>query len=1081
MRFFGTFFRLILLLCLHALLLPGAAWANAFFVTSVESTAEAIRIEARMTIDGASHIDLHRVRKEDIRSDESHRWATRQDPMVPMDNDGDFFFVDRSVELGQQYCYRLELIFGPGRLPLMTPTYCAFFDQDAQVERPEEVTDVAVIEASSTFLKVRFRDQSENEKYFFLEVEEPRFNGHPDPDPAWRIVAIAQGTPGKGTMLALDAISLEMERRYCFRIRAINTSGSTISRVTCLNTTPIELTAFKTLDQPALHPMRFTHPATGSLEVEWFDAFREHDARVVTLREIDDLDRVVDFRLVGVPSSTPVPSTQRVRFDDLDPDKEYCVNVRHAIMPFDPRFSICESPFGPRSQPADISPAVANIGRIVGSSGKLRLDLSTTFQGQLLDVTLMENGQRQTVTTVRDGRDSIELSLRPNKEYCFRMFRTNTFGTSYSRSICAIVPNVPTVPPSGETGGQNGEVVHPYLQAGIDCDCPETGAYVDLIAPDSSLMSADGKYRVEKSANFVSVFRNSDNVRVFNAPNLNNGFKSGFGPNSRYFYLENATGLNSFSIGVHDLEETGPNDRPFFDASVAGQIGIGFSPDGRTFMLSRNSNLAAFTVSLTNLLTHKSELLSFASASSGDYQFSPCGDRFMVLYQQTATSLPQLNLYATSDFEALVQGFTLDPGFTAIAATSDQHVTELMNGAEQEIIENFAGGSCQIPVREGGIYDLQVARLPTVSISTSAADQLFGDATDLLQTSATTTDVACDVTLNRTGAILSHTFGEGTIDTADEMNQAMALPGQVKIASRINFCGGLRDALGCAEQPGRNMVMTLAMDEDVTLAHEFGHNRGLQHSGTPTSLMFGEGGTQAVEINQQDCDVFLGVSSASFATDGPVASQNAGDLEVAEFVRRSFFHGVPFDRARAFGADSVPKLARMLTSESEKRYWRNIVVVLAMLGSDDAIEPLIAFIENDISIADDDVYLVKTNAVRALGYIHNATGNRQVLSYLQDSLSPTIWNRRGLVGLSEQHENVSARNLDFSKYAIFGLALSGTEAAERALINLVTPVDHMERNTMIKLALSDEIQTALGENRKIQALGLSRYYAAEDR
>lgn len=1079
--------------------------AGAFFITTIQSIENGMRIEAIMTISGGSYINVYRRDKEDIFTGELSDWSVIQDAMTPMDEDGNFFFIDSGLELGHEYCYKLELIMEPQLLGIESWPLCEFFDGNMEIARPLAPSSVGVIQATSSSLRVRFRDQSDNEDYFFLEIREPILPNQPEPNPGWRPIAInefntlagrsggtsvigtesnpgwriiawSQSTAGTGLLGSMDANNLEMERRYCFRVRSINSSGSSLSNITCFKTTPIELSQFRTLNQEVILPKIMTHPSPNSLEFEWFDSFREHKARIVTLYEMEDLDRVVTFQMFNVNTSTPVPSTHKVLFSNLDPKKEYCATVDSEILPFDNK-SICESPFGVRTFSSDNPPEISTIGEIVRRSGHLRLNIINPMEGQLIDMTRKDNGQRRTLRGARDGRSTIELNLQGGKEYCFRMFRTNEFGTRYSRSMCAMVPSSPPIFPGTGTGSGNGqEVVHPNKIAGVDCDCSETGEFIDPIPPSTESSSSDGVYRVTKTANSVSVFRNTDNVRVFNENNLSNGFQSGFGPQSRYFLLAAPQGINRVSVGVHDLEGASSDNRSFFDSNVLNDAGWGFSPDGRSFLLARETSVSAYTLNLVNLDTRESETISYSSSFSAFWQFSPCGDAFVVVNQANATVSGNLNLYTTIDLEEVIHNLLLESDYTGIVSNNSNHVASRPNGATQIISPNTAIESCQIPIRDGGIYDLQMVRFPNTSISDSEADQLFGEATDFITTSNSQEDVACAITFNRVGSILVNTSGDGSIDDASEELAAFLAPGQVKLVNRINFCGTMRPALGCAPVPGRSFIFTKEEDEVTTFVHEFGHNRGLEHDSDPNSLMYEYGGSQAINISQNQCNAFKGLS-AFIVGDGPLASnQPVENISIEEFVRRSYFEGVPFDKVQEYGSTVVPQLLEMLKDQREKPHWSNIVVTLGMIGDIKAFDPMVAFIEKNSPIQTEQHYNARTNAILSLGYLLNATNNDRILDYLKNSLSPDIWNKRKIEGTAKYQSNAAERNLDYSKYAIFGLALAGTPKAKEVLETMSQPITRVE-NSIFQLKYSNVIRSALIENEKIHRQGLKKYYS----
>jgi hypothetical protein len=213
---------------------------------------------------------------------------------------------------------------------------------------------------------------------------------------------------------------------------------------------------------------------------------------------------------------------------------------------------------------------------------------------------------------------------------------------------------------------------------------------------------------------------------------------------------------------------------------------------------------------------------------------------------------------------------------------------------------------------------------------------------------------------------------------------------------------------------------------------------------------------------------------------GGSGSGAAATQDIEAFVRQVFIHGVPYEDAVQFDSSNVPKLVAMLADPDEKPYWANIVVVLGMIGGEQAIDPLIAFIEAGSSETSREVYAAKTSAIMSLGYVLNKTGSQRVMDYLVKGLDPVTWTTRNAVSMAPFQSNLDERNVDFGKYAILALALSGRPEAATALQALqqarpTAPVETRE----FQVQVSDLVSDAIAENRKIAEKGLLRYYEAE--
>jgi hypothetical protein len=241
------------------------------------------------------------------------------------------------------------------------------------------------------------------------------------------------------------------------------------------------------------------------------------------------------------------------------------------------------------------------------------------------------------------------------------------------------------------------------------------------------------------------------------------------------------------------------------------------------------------------------------------------------------------------------------------------------------------------------------------------------------------------------------------------------------------------------------------------------------------------------KINEAECKAFKKPSAANLLAQTVVAqtvrvqpamAQNLEPslMEIDDFVRQVFIHGVPYEEASRYDSSVVPTLLEMLNNPAEEAHWPNIVVVLGMIGDERAVDPLISFIEADYSgDLSTELYRAKTAALMALGYIINKTGNRKALSYLMSSLHPETWGARDVVGIAPFQGDTAERNTDFSKHAILGLALSGHPEAARALHSLQQPAS-TETQRAFQAQAGDLVAEALEEHAKIAQGGLASYY-----
>jgi len=408
-------------------------------------------------------------------------------------------------------------------------------------------------------------------------------------------------------------------------------------------------------------------------------------------------------------------------------------------------------------------------------------------------------------------------------------------------------------------------------------------------------------------------------------------------------------------------------------------------------------------------------------------------------------------------------------------------------------------------------HRLQIRRHASANLTNGDADGITAAASTILQTNDGAGDVACAVALSRDGDVTEFSEGDGSIDSEAQFSALVALPGWVKVVNQINWCGGLiPNVIGCAPVPGSSLaVVRFNADLEGHLwAHEFGHNKGLSHrNDDPDAVMNGVIGETHRRVTAAECEAYKVLPAAALvaaaqppqpspmphqAEAGP-ASQSAQAsavtpgvqapaMNIRDFVRQIFIHGVPYEEASRYDASVVPTLLDMLSNPAEQEYWPNIVVVLGMIGDQRAVDPLISFIE--AHAPPDGLsrqhYAAKTSALMALGYLVNKSGDRRALDYLKASATPDTWTAKDISGIAPFQRSVSERNRDFSKFAILGLALTGNPKAAQVLRQLQVPAASPAIREF-QAQVGDVISEALRENQKISEQGLTNYYRTQRR
>jgi len=160
----------------------------------------------------------------------------------------------------------------------------------------------------------------------------------------------------------------------------------------------------------------------------------------------------------------------------------------------------------------------------------------------------------------------------------------------------------------------------------------------------------------------------------------------------RQVMADRATAYTSFGNPPWaDKKNVNDNDKDDSNNDHVG--GWGFSPDGNTFVLSYRTSVSAYVLSLWNLARTLSALPSETRPDVASFwQFSPCGDLFMLVSQAGANPGPsdQVIFRHTSNGSPYVQP-SLDPSRGAPSAT---------------VVSNPGGG-----------YDIQLTGMDRSSIS----------------------------------------------------------------------------------------------------------------------------------------------------------------------------------------------------------------------------------------------------------------------------------------------------------------------------------------------------------------------------
>lgn len=219
--------------------------------------------------------------------------------------------------------------------------------------------------------------------------------------------------------------------------------------------------------------------------------------------------------------------------------------------------------------------------------------------------------------------------------------------------------------------------------------------------------------------------------------------------------------------------------------------------------------------------------------------------------------------------------------------------------------------------------------------------------------------------------------------------------------------------------------------------------------------------------------IILGIGANNFVSASEEQGGTAELMDIKSFVHQTFIHGVRYQEASKYGSDVVPVLLEMLEDPAEKDFWANEVITLCIIGDENAVEPIIAFINKDVQgELSESHYRAKTSAIMALGYLINKSGSKKALEYLKECISPEVWTERKLNWKGPYQASVDDRNEQLSTMAVLGLALSGNPEALRTLQQPAVS----SKAQKFQAQVSDVISEAIKANKKIAKEGLIEYY-----
>ena len=331
------------------------------------------------------------------------------------------------------------------------------------------------------------------------------------------------------------------------------------------------------------------------------------------------------------------------------------------------------------------------------------------------------------------------------------------------------------------------------------------------------------------------------------------------------------------------------------------------------------------------------------------------------------------------------------------------------------------------------------------------------------------------------------------IQTAADLNALLNAGSGVKIVQAIRRCGGPGGSIiGCAPlgSPTINLaaVRFTANQEGLIWVHEYGHNAGLPHrTDDLRAVMYPSVGADHNVVNGAESQRFLTgpatITGTVMASSCSLGVAIAPPKDVREFVSQHWIQGIPYEAASQYTEADAKLLVEWLVGEpgQHEEFLPEIVTTLGFIGSELAVQPLIDFVQG--VRASRAVFNAKNAALIHLGDLVNKSGSQLALDFVTKVATDVEWAKtlavpRAAVAAAEssvagvdapQAEDLAA---ELAVSATFGLALSGTAAAEQTLAQLAG-------GTHAFSAVKEAAAEALALSQAVRAQGQQGYYRSK--
>jgi hypothetical protein len=308
------------------------------------------------------------------------------------------------------------------------------------------------------------------------------------------------------------------------------------------------------------------------------------------------------------------------------------------------------------------------------------------------------------------------------------------------------------------------------------------------------------------------------------------------------------------------------------------------------------------------------------------------------------------------------------------------------------------------------VFSTSVITAKGAAVSNDTYDKWAETSTELAQTKNQDFDIACDVTVVRSGDVVEHTTIPKLIDSVALMNQVRALQADVFVIEQLKYCGGAEapagtEFAGCAIS-GPLILVNRQAATGQSLIHEIGHKAGLNHTWpTPqctvtqpsglslagfVNLMYCMNHSKRLVLTQSDCTTLKNTGFAApgadlAATQDAMSPSSPTELSLMEeFLLYGFAEGIPFAQIETLTAEQVEEVRALLASNNDE-LWEGAALVLGLRGDAADVERLVGLAQRAADVDTPGAFRAQTSIPDAIAFFimrGEATGRDLATSFL---------------------------------------------------------------------------------------------------